>query len=102
MNVNINTNIHIYEHTKPILHSFETVPQVLLQAFIYFDIINGRDWNEITDRDLILSIGSATFNSLVQVFRLMKESEAVKETFIQYSLNCITARYVFARTLFFE
>merc|ERR1712154_39982 len=56
-------------------------------------IIRGRELSGITDKDLILSIGAAIFNCFIQLFRLKKESNAAKETFIQYSLNCITARF---------
>ena len=70
-----------------------------LQALLFFNVIKGRDLGDISDTDLILSISSAIFNSFIQLFRLRKESTAAQETFVQYSLNCITARYVNASLL---
>ena len=75
------------------MNSFETCPQVTLQAFLFFGLIEGLYLTNITHSDLALSIGSATFNSIIQVYRLKKESEAAQETFVQYALNCITARF---------
>ena len=69
------------------------MPQVVLQALLYFGVIKGLSLTTITDRDLALSIGSAIFNSLIQLFRLKKESTAAQESFVQYSLSCITARF---------
>ena len=75
------------------VYSFETIPQVTLQVLLFTDIIQGKGSTNITDQDLILSIGSAVLNTIVQLLRLKLESRAVKEAFIQYSLNCITARF---------
>merc|ERR1712228_950708 len=72
---------------------FETVPQAILQSLLFFEIIKGKDLAGITNNDLILSLSSAAFNSLLQIFKLYQESNAVKESFVQYSLNCITARF---------
>eukprot|EP01083_Nonionella_stella_P096780 272139_1 len=72
---------------------FETAPQAILQVLLAFHVIEGRDLAGISDRDLILSIGAAILNSFVQLFRLKKESKAAQETFVQYSLHCITARF---------
>eukprot|EP01084_Bolivina_argentea_P229506 387328_1 len=72
---------------------FETVPQLTLQALLFFDIISGKDSQGITDRDLIISLSSAFFSSIMQLFRLKAESGAVRETFVHYALNCITARF---------
>ena len=80
------------------MNSFETCPQVMLQALLFFGVIEGINVTNITDRDLALSIGSAILNSFIQVIRLKKESEAVQETFVQYALNCITARFVLSCT----
>ena len=74
--------------------SFETVPQVTLQGLLYLSVIEGRELTNITDQDLILSIASAIFNSVNQVYTLKLQSAAVDETFVQYSLNCIIARFV--------
>ena len=65
-----------------------------LQVLLFFGYVQGRKLTNITDQDLFISIGSALINSCIQLFRLRKESRAVRETFVQYSLNCITARYV--------
>ena len=75
------------------LHSFETVPQVILQLLVFFAVIEGKEFSGVTRRALILSICSASLNSCIQIFRLRSESKAVKETFVQYSLNCITSRF---------
>ena len=75
------------------LFSFETIPQVTLQALLFFGVIKVGTLTEITDYDLILSISSAFINAVIQLSRLKLESGAVKETFVQYSLNCITARF---------
>eukprot|EP01084_Bolivina_argentea_P191474 328900_1 len=72
---------------------FETVPQVILQGLLFGSVIKGRELTGITDRDLILSIGSAVFNLIVQLFRLFLEKDAVKESFVQYAFNCMTARF---------
>ena len=65
-----------------------------LQVLLFVGILGGRELTEITDTDLILSIGSAITNSVIQVFLLKKESLAAHETFVQYALNCIIARFV--------
>ena len=67
---------------------------MILQALLFFGVMKGKNLNDISDEDLILSISAAIFNSFVQIFRLKKESKAVQETFVQYALNCITARFV--------
>eukprot|EP01084_Bolivina_argentea_P140823 247507_1 len=72
---------------------FETVPQVVLQALLFFSIIEGKQFNAITNSDLLLSLCSAMFSSVLQLFRLRAESMAVQETFVHYALNCITARF---------
>eukprot|EP01083_Nonionella_stella_P113712 335355_1 len=73
---------------------FETVPQVILQLYLFlYSSDELRKLSGITDHDLILSIGSAVFNCFVQILRLVFESAAVHETFVQYALNCLTARY---------
>eukprot|EP01084_Bolivina_argentea_P121455 215222_1 len=72
---------------------FETIPQVILQVLLFLSIIKGKELSGVTDSDLILSICSAGVNFIIQIFRLIFESRAVQETFIEYSLNCITARY---------
>ena len=47
----------------------------------------------ITDHDLLLSVSFAAANSLFSVFELFAESRGVSESFVQYSLHCITARH---------
>eukprot|EP01084_Bolivina_argentea_P191475 328902_1 len=73
--------------------SFETFPQVILQCLLYFSIIPGIELTGITDDDLILSICSAGVNSVFQLIQLYAESIAVDESFIGYSLHCITAKF---------
>ena len=63
------------------------------QVLLFLSIIAGGELTGITKQDLRLSIGSASFNCIIQLFRLKLESTAVEETFVQYSLNCITARF---------
>ena len=72
---------------------FETVPQVSVQTLLFFGIINGKKVSGITDRDLLLSVSFAAANSLFSVFELFAESRGVSESFVQYSLHCITARH---------
>eukprot|EP01084_Bolivina_argentea_P317425 550350_1 len=72
---------------------FETCPQVALQALLFFGIIKGKEFNAITDTDLLVSLSSAIFSSIMQIYRLRAESMAVQETFVHYALNCITARF---------
>eukprot|EP01084_Bolivina_argentea_P320086 555312_1 len=73
---------------------FESVPQTILQVLLFRRVITGKELlNGITDADLIRSISIASINVFVQLFRLFAESVAVKESFVQYSLNCITARF---------
>eukprot|EP01084_Bolivina_argentea_P276963 472691_1 len=72
---------------------YETVPQVILQILLYFSIIEGKTLSGVTNRALIISICSAVFNCVMQMFRLIWESQAVQESFIQYALNSLTARY---------
>eukprot|EP01084_Bolivina_argentea_P080713 146175_1 len=72
---------------------FETIPQVTLQILLFTRMIKGISVTTITDRDLIFSISTAIFNSLVQLFRLKLESKAAQETFVQYALNCISCRF---------
>lgn len=72
---------------------FETVPQAMVQTLLFFSIIDGKELAGITNSDLILSLSSAAFNCLLQLLRLLLESKAVNEGFVQYSLHCITARF---------
>eukprot|EP01084_Bolivina_argentea_P002010 3706_1 len=72
---------------------FETVPQVSLQALLFFNLIPGKSLTGITDSDLILSISSAVVNCVLQSFQLYAESVAVRESIHQYALHCITARF---------
>eukprot|EP01084_Bolivina_argentea_P074421 135013_1 len=73
---------------------FESVPQTIIQVLLFKRVITGKELlNGITDEDLIRSISIASINVFVQCFRLFAESVAVKESFVQYSLNCITARF---------
>eukprot|EP01084_Bolivina_argentea_P024887 46328_1 len=72
---------------------FETIPQAILQGFLFSGFIQGRELTGITRSDLILSISAAILNSFIQIFRLKMESTAAQETFVQYSLHCITARF---------
>eukprot|EP01084_Bolivina_argentea_P287152 492683_1 len=71
---------------------FETIPQVTLQALLFSGVIT-NDLGDITDKDILISLSAASFNFFVQIFRLKKESQVTKETFIQYSLHCITSRF---------
>ena len=43
------------------------MPQVTLQALLFFGVIQGGNLGDITDRDLILSICSAIFNSIIHL-----------------------------------
>ena len=70
------------------------MPQVTLQVLLFFSIIKGRELTDITDSDLILSIVAAVLNSVIQVIKMKMERTAANETFVQYSLNCIIARFV--------
>eukprot|EP01084_Bolivina_argentea_P231860 390910_1 len=71
---------------------FETIPQCSLQALLFFSVIEGRETSKITQKDLLISIVAAIVNSLGQVIRLYWESNAVHESLLQYSLNCIVGR----------
>eukprot|EP01083_Nonionella_stella_P067517 178632_1 len=72
---------------------FETLPQAILQVLLVRGVIDGKDEAGITDNDLILSLSAAFVNTSFQVFRLYRESQASKETFVQHSLHCVTARF---------
>ena len=72
---------------------FETVPQVSIQTLLFFGIVNGKEVSGITDSDLVMSVIVAAANSLFSVFELFAESRGVGESFVQYSLHCITARH---------
>eukprot|EP01084_Bolivina_argentea_P296727 511082_1 len=71
---------------------FETIPQITIQALLYFDIISGKELTGVTDQILLTSIVSATLNSLRQVIKLVLESKAVEQNVIEYSLHCVMAR----------
>ena len=64
-----------------------------MQTLLFFGVINGKEVSGITDRDLLLSVSFAAANSLFSVFELFAESRGVRESFVQYSLHCITARH---------
>eukprot|EP01084_Bolivina_argentea_P110314 197016_1 len=72
---------------------FETVPQVILQTLLYTKTISGKDISGITDRALLISVSSAVFNCIVTLVKLYAESRGVQETFVEYSLHSITARF---------
>eukprot|EP01083_Nonionella_stella_P089132 248670_1 len=63
---------------------FETAPQLVLQTLLF---------SGVSSDVLMLSIFSAFFNFVIQLVRLKAESVAVRETFVQYSLHSITARF---------
>ena len=78
---------------------FETIPQVLLQLLLVFGAFNnaGDDSSvagaaDIDKSSVYVSIFSAALNSLFQVLRLKAESNAVRESFYQYCLECLLAR----------
>merc|ERR1712130_233769 len=71
---------------------FETIPQTAVQSFLFLGIIPGIELTNITQNDLLISIGSAIFSSIMQVTKLYFEAGAVQESFFQYSLTCFMAR----------
>eukprot|EP01083_Nonionella_stella_P060839 158657_1 len=74
---------------------FETIPQVILQGLIAFDVggaLLELEGTTISKRDLYLSVGSAVINSMGQITKLYLESIAVQESFIQYALTCMMGR----------
>eukprot|EP01083_Nonionella_stella_P089131 248668_1 len=73
---------------------FETVPQLILQTLLFTAVIGVQDeLTGVSSDVLMLSICSASFNFVIQTLRLKAESVAVRETFVQYSLHSITARF---------
>ena len=70
---------------------FETIPQGVLQGYIAFGWLT-LDGADISKEDVYLSVISASVNSLVQVIKLKLESQACKEKFLAYSLECLMAR----------
>merc|ERR1712228_449140 len=71
---------------------FETIPQTTIQSFLFLRVIPGIELTNITQSDLLISIGSAIFSSIMQVTKLYFEAGAVQESFFQYSLTCFMAR----------
>ena len=92
--------------------SFESIPQLILQSLLAFELINlnslrtcddngvaptkscqGSDATfEDDSRLVIFSIITTSCNIIFQMGRLIAESIAVEERIDQYALNCIMAR----------
>ena len=71
---------------------FETIPQCTVQTLLFLSMLPGSETSQITDRELMVSIGAALVNSLGQTVRLYFESRAVDEKLLEYALNCIVGR----------
>ena len=71
---------------------FETIPQVILQGLIVFNIGMQLEGTSLSSNDLYLSISAAVINSIGQIGRLYLEARAVEESFIQYALICMMGR----------
>eukprot|EP01084_Bolivina_argentea_P168991 292967_1 len=72
---------------------FESLPQVVIQSLLFFSVIEGKEFSGVTERGLIISISSALVNCIMQIIRLCFEKTAVRESFVEYAFNCISARF---------
>ena len=82
---------------------FESLPQIIVQTIIiqrYFklrwlktiDDENNPDGISLDRKIIVQSLVTAILNVCVQFLRIYFESKVVEQNFIDYSLNCITAR----------
>ena len=75
--------------------TFETLPQLVIQILLYNEIIfkeEGSGFVEDNEIEILLSAASAGFNGFLQIARIIKESQAVDEKFLQYALTCAMGR----------
>lgn len=68
------------------------VPQVTLQGLLYFEIIGNKKVTGIASTELLISICSACLNCTIQIMKLYLESNAIKQSFVEYSLIAVMGR----------
>ena len=87
-------NWHGFKRQKSIgMLSFETIPQLVIQLLLYFNIIfSNKDFATDNSTSILISVISAFINGFVQIIKNWKEAETVTETPLQYALTCAMGR----------
>eukprot|EP01084_Bolivina_argentea_P171886 297779_1 len=71
--------------------SLENMAQLAIQLLFAFNVISLSGTN-VTNIDIAISLTSTIINFIFQYSRMHLESQAVRETYIQYALSCMIGR----------